>query len=434
MDVIRVENLSKLYDLGQVGTGTVSKDLNRWLARVRGRDDPYAKVGQINDRTKKGRPGGSAWALKDVNFTIQQGEVVGIIGRNGAGKSTLLKIISRITTPTTGAVKVKGRIASLLEVGTGFHPEMTGRENIFMNGTLLGMTRKEVQSKLDEIVDFAGVSMYVDTPVKRYSSGMMVRLGFAVAAFLEPEILIVDEVLAVGDAEFQKKAIGRMREVSKGDGRTVLFVSHNMISVKALCSTGLLLKNGQLVDKNSIENIVRQYQEGGIENLTEQTWPSLADAPGSDLVKLKRAAVFAEGKPSSSPIYTTDNVVMEFDFINDSPGMNIDVTVDIFDDGGAHVTHFGMVCNKENGLGKGTFRTRGILPSNLLNTKKYIFSVTFGLNQREVLFTCNEVLAMEVEDAIGTRGNNYSKFPGIIHPVCHWETLSLNEINELNSR
>lgn len=259
MEVIRVENLSKLYDLGQVGTGTLSKDLNRWWARLRGKEDPYARIGQQNNRTKKAGKDSSVWALKDINFSVNQGEVVGIIGHNGAGKSTLLKIISRITTPTTGSVKVKGRIASLLEVGTGFHPEMTGRENIFMNGTLLGMTRSEIQSKLDQIIDFAGVALYIDTPVKRYSSGMQVRLAFAVAAFLEPEILIVDEVLAVGDAEFQKKAIGRMQEVSKGDGRTVLFVSHNMLSIQKLCCTAISLSSGSVNKRGDTQSVVIEY-------------------------------------------------------------------------------------------------------------------------------------------------------------------------------
>ena len=269
MEVIRVENLSKLYDLGQVGTGTISKDLNRWWAIVRGKVDPYARIGQVNDRTRKASKDESIWALQDVNFSVNQGEVVGIIGRNGAGKSTLLKIISRITTPTKGAVKVRGRIASLLEVGTGFHPEMTGRENVFMNGTLLGMTRREIQGKLDEIIDFAGVAMYIDTPVKRYSSGMQVRLAFAVAAFLEPEILIVDEVLAVGDAEFQKKAIGRMQEVSAGQGRTVLFVSHNMQSIQKLCSKSILLENGSLSRIGLTNEVIEKYLESGGEGISE---------------------------------------------------------------------------------------------------------------------------------------------------------------------
>lgn len=256
--VIRVEDLGKLYRLGEVGTGTISHDLNRWWARVRGKEDPFAKVGQTNDRTRKG-DSDYVWALKDVNFEVQPGEVLGIIGRNGAGKSTLLKILSKVTTPSTGRIRVKGRIASLLEVGTGFHPELTGRENIFLNGAILGMTKAEIRSKFDAIVDFAGVERYIDTPVKRYSSGMYVRLAFAVAAFLEPEILIVDEVLAVGDAEFQKKCLGRMKDVSVNEGRTVLFVSHNMAAVKNLCHHGLLLRNGTVEKWGGIEEVIESY-------------------------------------------------------------------------------------------------------------------------------------------------------------------------------
>lgn len=244
--VIEFNNVGKQYILGTIGTGTLSQDLNRWWANIRGKEDPYLKIGETNDRTQKGESR-FVWALRDINFKVEQGDVVGIIGKNGAGKSTLLKILSRVTSPSTGDIKIKGRIASLLEVGTGFHPEMTGRENIFMNGSIMGMTKTEIRSKFEEIVDFAGVAKYVDTPVKRYSSGMMVRLGFAIAAHLEPEILVVDEVLAVGDAEFQKKAIGKMQDVSKGEGRTVLFVSHNMAAIRSLCTRGILLKNG-LVD------------------------------------------------------------------------------------------------------------------------------------------------------------------------------------------
>ena len=244
--VIDIENVSKQYMLGTFGTGTLSHDLNRWWARVRGKEDPYLRVGETNDRTKKSNSD-FVWALRDISFKVEIGDVVGIIGKNGAGKSTLLKILSRVTTPTTGQIKIKGRIASLLEVGTGFHAEMTGRENIFMNGSIMGMTKSEIKRKFDEIVEFAGVAKYVDTPVKRYSSGMMVRLGFAVAAHLDPEILVVDEVLAVGDAEFQKKAIGKMQDVAHGEGRTVLFVSHNMAAVRSLCTRGVVLKNG-LVD------------------------------------------------------------------------------------------------------------------------------------------------------------------------------------------
>jgi len=257
--VIKAEQISKLYRLGEVGTGTLSHDLNRWIAKVRGKEDPFAKVGETNDRTRKGNSD-YVWALKDLSFEVGRGEVLGIIGRNGAGKSTLLKLLSKVTKPTAGQIRIRGRIASLLEVGTGFHPEMTGRENIFLNGTILGMTKREIKSKLDEIIDFAGIARYVDTPVKRYSSGMHVRLAFAVAAFLEPEILIVDEVLAVGDAEFQKKCVGRMKDVSANDGRTILFVSHDMTAINQLCHRSLLLEGGELKATGPTSDIIATYQ------------------------------------------------------------------------------------------------------------------------------------------------------------------------------
>lgn len=255
--VIKVENLSKLYRLGEIGTGMISHDLKRWWAKKRGQEDPYAKIGTENDRSVKSDSKYS-WALQDINFEVNQGDILGVIGKNGAGKSTLLKILSHITSPSKGTIKIKGRIASLLEVGTGFHPELTGKENIYLNGAILGMTKKEITRKFDEIVDFSGVARYIDTPVKRYSSGMTVRLGFAVAAYLESEILVVDEVLAVGDAEFQKKAIGKMKDVSS-DGRTVLFVSHNMPSMKVLCTKGLLLKNGMVDFTGTINNTIDRY-------------------------------------------------------------------------------------------------------------------------------------------------------------------------------
>jgi len=257
---IKFENISKEYRLGLVSTQTLSHDLNRWWKmNIQGKEDPYLKIGEVNDRAHKGTSD-YVWALKDINFEVQQGDVLGIIGKNGAGKSTLLKILSKVTAPTTGTIKARGRIASLLEVGTGFHPEMTGRENIFMNGAIMGMTKAEIKRKLDEIVDFSGVERYLDTPVKRYSSGMTVRLGFAIAAHLEPEILVVDEVLAVGDAEFQKKAIGKMQDISKGEGRTVLFVSHNMGAVRNLCKTGIVLGNGLVEFCGNINNAISHYQ------------------------------------------------------------------------------------------------------------------------------------------------------------------------------
>jgi len=256
---IKFENISKQYRLGLVSTRTISHDLNRWWqVSVRGKEDPYLKIGEVNDRATKGTSE-YVWALRDISFEVEQGDVLGIIGKNGAGKSTLLKILSKVTTPTTGSIKARGRIASLLEVGTGFHPEMTGRENIYMNGAILGMTKPEIARKLDEIVDFSGVERYLDTPTKRYSSGMTVRLGFAIAAHLDPEILVVDEVLAVGDAEFQKKAIGKMQDVSKGEGRTVLFVSHQLNSISALCNRCVLMEDGTVSDIGEANFIVSKY-------------------------------------------------------------------------------------------------------------------------------------------------------------------------------
>jgi lipopolysaccharide transport system ATP-binding protein len=261
---IQFDHVGKLYRLGLVGTGTLRQDLYRWWqTKILNKEDPFLKVGEVNDRTHKGNSD-YIWALKDISFDVKQGEVVGIIGKNGAGKSTLLKLLSRVTSPTTGTIRANGRIASLLEVGTGFHGEMTGRENIYMNGSIMGMTRTEINRKLDDIVEFAGVERYIDTPVKRYSSGMTVRLGFAVSAFLEPEILVVDEVLAVGDAEFQKKAIGKMQDVSRGDGRTVLFVSHNLGAIKNLCERGVVLNNGELVFDGNVDEAVDFYlQDAG---------------------------------------------------------------------------------------------------------------------------------------------------------------------------
>lgn len=309
---IKVEDLGKLYRLGEIGTGTLSHDLNRWWARVRGKEDPFAKIGEANDRTTKGNSE-YVWSLKDVNFEVKQGEVLGIIGRNGAGKSTLLKILSKVTAPTTGRIKIKGRIASLLEVGTGFHPELTGRENIFLNGAILGMTKSEIRAKFDEIVDFSGVERYIDTPVKRYSSGMYVRLAFAVAAFLEPEILILDEVLAVGDAEFQKKCLGRMKDVSVNDGRTVLFVSHNLTAVQNLCSRSLHMELGKVKNIGKTADILDEYL-GNVNSKTH--WRGI---DGNEIVKVKETRVYSD---SAEVIYSSKRI---FIFIK------MEITADIRD-------------------------------------------------------------------------------------------------------
>ena len=291
MTAIEFDNIGKQYRLGLVSTRTLTHDLNRWWqTAIRHREDPYLKIGETNDRSVRGSSD-YVWALKDINFNVEQGDVVGIIGKNGAGKSTLLKLLSRVTGPTVGEIRARGRIGALLEVGTGFHPEMTGRENIYLNGAILGMTKAEITRKLDEIVDFSGCERYIDTPVKRYSSGMMVRLGFAVAAHLDPEILVVDEVLAVGDAEFQKKAIGKMQDVSKGEGRTVLFVSHNMSSIQQLCKTGILLDQGRAVYSGSIGETIRQYLKDNDQRI------SLIAEPNNETLQLLQASV------TSSDIY-----------------------------------------------------------------------------------------------------------------------------------
>ena len=305
MKAIEFENVGKQYRLGLVSTGTISHDLNRWWTmNVLRKEDPYLKIGETNDRAHKGESD-YVWALKDINFCVDQGDVVGIIGKNGAGKSTLLKLLSRVTAPTTGRITYEGRIASLLEVGTGFHPEMTGRENIYMNGAIMGMTKVEITRKLDEIVDFGGCERYIDTPVKRYSSGMTVRLGFAIAAHLEPDILVVDEVLAVGDAEFQKKAIGKMQEVSQGGGRTVLFVSHNMGSVRRLCTKGVLLENGYIKYKGNINDTIMEYTSGD----TIQT--SFSGIDGNlDILFLTHASV----RPQAGNVFYNDiPIVINFD-------------------------------------------------------------------------------------------------------------------------
>ncbi|APY10016.1 hypothetical protein BWZ22_01600 [Seonamhaeicola sp. S2-3] len=295
--ILKVENLSKQYRLGVIGTGTVKDDLKRWWYGIRGKADPFQKIGEENDRTAKANSN-YVWALKDINFEVKQGEVLGIIGKNGAGKSTLLKILSKITSPTTGCVKSKGTVASLLEVGTGFHAELTGRENIYLNGAILGMTKKEISSKIDEIIEFSGCERYIDTPVKRYSSGMTVRLAFAVAAFLEPDILIIDEVLAVGDAEFQKKAIGKMQDISRGGGRTVLFVSHNMAAVKSLCSRAILLQNGNIIKDGSVEKVVDNYLS--MDSHIYSTEFEVSQIPLDKLVYIKKFKITSQIKTGTT--------------------------------------------------------------------------------------------------------------------------------------
>lgn len=325
--VLKAENISKQYRLGQVGTGTLSHDLRRFWYKARGKEDPYLQVGVENDRTAKDSSG-YVWALKDIDFEINQGDMVGIIGKNGAGKSTLLKLLSRVTAPTTGSISIKGRIAALLEVGTGFHPELTGRENIYLNGAILGMTRTEISSKLDEIVEFSGCQKYIDTPVKRYSSGMIVRLGFAIAAHLEPEILIVDEVLAVGDAEFQEKCIGKMKDISS-EGRTVLFVSHNMASMKSLCEKGFLMERGRMTHKGEMNTIIETYLATTTKSSDSGEIPANASTINTGIAKYKRIQfVDSKGTTIERINYRADmRFEMELDCANPLKDVIIDLRI-----------------------------------------------------------------------------------------------------------
>ena len=334
---IKIENLSKQYRLGLVGTGTLSHDLKRWWTmNVMGKEDPYLKVGEVNVRESKGQSD-YVWALKDINLEIEQGDVVGIIGKNGAGKSTLLKILSRVTKPTTGNIQYRGRIASLLEVGTGFHLEMTGRENIYMNGAIMGMTRHEITRKLDEIVAFAGVERYIDTPVKRYSSGMTVRLGFAVAAHLEPDILVVDEVLAVGDAEFQKKAIGKMQDVSRKGGRTVLFVSHNMAAVKSLCGKGIIMNDGYSSQISDVTSTVYKYLEENFDKLVQHVFINSDEQVKTDFDAYIESAKLISNHPAG--IFMSGNELeIEIDYFSRVKAYG-DMHLGVYDAYGTKLTH-----------------------------------------------------------------------------------------------
>ncbi|MCU0334655.1 MAG: polysaccharide ABC transporter ATP-binding protein [Chitinophagaceae bacterium] len=403
--IISVSNVSKQYRLGEVGTGSLQQDLNRWWHKLRGKEDPYLQVGDTNDRSTRGSSD-YVWALRNISFEVQPGEVLGIIGRNGAGKSTLLKILSRVTEPTTGRIAMRGRMASLLEVGTGFHPELTGRENIYLNGAILGMTKKEINSRFDEIVAFAGVERYIDTPVKRYSSGMHVRLGFAVAAHLEPDVLIVDEVLAVGDYEFQKKCLGKMREVSQAQGRTILFVSHNMTAIQSLCSKGLLLENGAIAANGDIASVMAIYQ-------AQNQLQAFADIHlEKDGLALNSVSLGADRLTSfdidkALIIDVSVDAKRDFDLINivlffkTIDGATIFATSSVagFLEAGSHI----FSCE---------------IPANTLNDILYAVDVLVVKNGEEPVFSVKDVLTIEgVEPK--RNGSWLGKFPGLIRPTTY---------------
>jgi lipopolysaccharide transport system ATP-binding protein len=424
LPVIKVENLSKAYQIGEFSTGTISHDIRRWYLRARGKEDPYHKIGEVNDRTVVGESN-IVWSLRDINFNVNQGEAIGIIGRNGAGKSTLLKILSRITTPTTGTVKVKGRIASLLEVGTGFHPELSGRENIFLNGAILGMRKEEIKRKFDEIVDFSGVQRYIDTPVKRYSSGMYVRLAFAVAAHLESEILIVDEVLAVGDAEFQKKCLGKMGDVSKGEGRTILFVSHNMTAINTLCKKVVYLKNGHIVEMGETERIIHKYSSTETDLITENSW--LHDKRGDDIARLLKARLINRHKDTVNVVFIHQEVGVEYEYEVIKSGYQPIPNVHVYNIKGDFV-FVSSETTSEKFLEKGIYKAVMWIPANLLNDGRYLVGIALStLIPEKIHFYQQEALIFDVVEDMELRDSEYrGSMPGVIRPKLEWQTNKIS--------
>ena len=423
--VISVENLSKAYQLGTIGTGRFCSDLKRWWAKQRGKPDPYAIIG---DAGHGNRDGETIWALKDINCSIQQGEAVGIIGRNGAGKSTLLKILSRVTAPTSGEVKIKGRIASLLEVGTGFHPELTGRENIFLNGAIMGMSRSEIRRKFDEIVDFSGVEKFIDTPVKRYSSGMYVRLAFAVAAHLEPDILIVDEVLAVGDAEFQKKCLGKMESVSKGEGRTVLFVSHNMNAIEQLCPKAMILEKGGLKTySDDVHSIIKQYLFVNDEKSIAAQWVNNGkDFDNPWFKPLKFYLGDEGGQPLRLPVNNASDtyVFIEAEIRQLDPSLTVGYA--IYTDEGVPMFWSYQTDAAESQwpqLKTGRCKLRGLIPGRFLNEGVYRLELIGGLHCRQWLFEPGKEppsIFLQIQGGLSDSPLWMTKRQGLLAPVLKW--------------
>ena len=418
---IHVENLGKRYRIG---------DRREGYSTLR---DAIASAAQtplwiLRDRNRK-NSSRQFWALKDVSFEVKQGEVVGIIGRNGAGKSTLLKILTRVTYPTAGRAEIRGRIGSLLEVGTGFHPELTGRENIYLNGAILGMRKTEIQQKFDEIVEFAEIEKFLDTPVKRYSSGMYMRLAFAIAAHLEPEILIVDEVLAVGDAAFQKKCLGKMGKVAK-EGRTVLFVSHNMVAIESLCNRVIWLDQGQLMAEGHPASVVSTYLQSSASILTQQIWGTPATAPGNDKIRLRRVCARPEGGEPSDPITMRTPAVLEFDFWNLVQGAHLDINFQLITAQGIVV--FASNPTDQSGWhGKsyptGLFRSKCYIPGDLLKSGCYCVLLTVTRDDYYILYQKEDVLVFEVQDSAELRRGWYGEMVGIVRPLLKWTTEQIDD-------
>jgi lipopolysaccharide transport system ATP-binding protein len=414
--ILKIENISKQYRLGLVGTGTLSDDLKRFWYRIRGKEDPFLKIGDVNDRSVVG-DSDYVWALKDISFDVQQGEVLGVIGKNGAGKSTLLKILSRVTAPTTGDIKTKGRIASLLEVGTGFHPELTGLENIYLNGAILGMTKTEIKGKEAEIIAFSGCERYIDTPVKRYSSGMRVRLAFAVAAFLEPDILVIDEVLAVGDAEFQKKAIGKMQDISRGEGRTVVFVSHNMAAVKSLCTRSIVLENGLIAFNGTTDDAVSYYLKGGAELVNSRMFE---DQFKQEVFHLHRIAIKNKGQNINQPIVQDHAIELQTEItIHSEQPEKYHVTYHLFNELGEPMFSFSN--NEQAALKTGLNILNCYFPEEFLQSGQYFLSLFIVENKKSAIFIERDILSFVVVDAGRELGVYMGREPGYISPKFEWE-------------
>ncbi|WP_242091628.1 polysaccharide ABC transporter ATP-binding protein [Aestuariivivens sediminicola] len=415
--ILKVEHISKQYRLGLVGMGTLQDDLKRWWYQVRGKPNPFLKVGDLNDRSLKGNSN-YVWALKDISFEVREGEVLGIIGKNGAGKSTLLKILSRVTSATSGGIKTRGRIASLLEVGTGFHSELTGRENIYLNGAILGMTKAEIQSKEAEIIAFSGCQRYIDTPVKRYSSGMTVRLAFAVAAFLEPDILVIDEVLAVGDAEFQKKAIGKMQDISRGEGRTVLFVSHNMASVKTLCSRAIVLDHGEKVFEGGTDEAVSFYLKGGDELLN---YRDFGDSINNKVFQLHHIGIKNNTREIYDAIVEDEEIELKtsISFKATNP-KDYHITYHLFNEMGEPMFSFS---NTAEPLRHGDNVIGCYFPKSFLQSGQYFLSFFFVKDRRKAIFIEKDIMSFVVTDGKRDIGVYMGKEPGYIRPQFKWVRL-----------
>ncbi len=423
---IKVKNLSKAYQLGQIGTGTLQSDFKRWYAKARGKEDPFLKIGETNDRTVKGTSD-IIWSLKDINFEIEQGNAVGIIGRNGAGKSTLLKILSRVTAPTTGIITGNGRIASLLEVGTGFHPELTGKENIYLNGAILGMRKKEIKRKFDAIVDFAGVDRYIDTPVKRYSSGMYVRLAFAVAAYLESEILIVDEVLAVGDAEFQKKCLGKMNDVSKGEGRTVLFVSHNMGAVQQLCSECIYLKNGFISLTGPTKLVIGKYLLS--DNNQSSQWIRHDNYFDNEYFTIEKIATVDESLSEKAVFTNNKKIGVRIEGYVKKLNSSVVIGIAIYNQDG-HLLFWSTNTDKNTSewtsLKEKYNKLVMWIPQHFLNEGSYRIECIVAIHFREWIIEPEKnspIIYFNIEGGLSESPNWLTSRPGLLAPIINYEKL-----------